>query len=110
MIIFYWITISIAIGLGYIIGANVKRAKYESQIEEYSARNQALETMLDHVRQENEEIRCILSDDPDLKLYSAPTGINYRAHTEGEDSCAEEGVFVGTGPVRIKFSTKGGGE
>ena len=93
MIILYWLAAALVFGFGYIIGATVKRTKYESQIEEYSARNQALEAMLDHVRQENEEIRCILSDDPDSKLYSAPTGINYRAHTEGEDSCAEEGRF-----------------
>lgn len=93
MIILYWLAAALVFGFGYIIGATVKREKYESQIEEYNARNQALEAMLDHVRQENEEIRCILSDDPDLKLYSAPTGIDYQAHTRGDESCAEEGTF-----------------
>lgn len=63
MIILYWIGAALLIVVAYAFGAAVKRANYESRIEELTAQRDAAVTMLDYVKREAEEIREIAASD-----------------------------------------------
>jgi hypothetical protein len=52
MIILMWGGAIIVCVLGYVTGANVKRAFYESRVEELEAQRDAARAMLDHARYE----------------------------------------------------------
>ncbi len=50
MLILYWICAALAVGLGYVVGANIKRALYESHIEELNGQCVALHAVNDGLK------------------------------------------------------------
>ena len=57
MIITLWICAALAVGLGYTVGANVKRAFYESRLEELEAQRSALNSVNANLRFELSELQ-----------------------------------------------------
>lgn len=57
MIIFLWIAAAFVAGLGYVAGANIKRALYESRVEELEGQCSALQSVNDNLRFELSTLR-----------------------------------------------------
>lgn len=77
MIILMWVGAAVILSAGHFIGANVKRASYESRVEELEAQRDAARAMLDHARYEIVQLQEELDElspltmPPDAAQFSA---------------------------------------
>jgi hypothetical protein len=82
MLILYWICAALAVGLGYVVGANIKRAFYESRIEELEGQCSALVSVNENLRFELANLQEELAELVTEVRVGAPEAVRFCGEVE----------------------------
>jgi hypothetical protein len=82
MIVTLWICAALAVGLGYVVGANIKRAFYESRVEELNGQCSALVSVNENLRFELSNLQEELTELVTEVRVGAPEAVRFCGEVE----------------------------